>query len=107
MLNVCALVLHVVCVKKRVPRAICVTILAFLEMKVCTQICLKMSKRHDFDLLREARGCLKVFDANGEIVDDLVACTGILSRKNITVFFYDDNSFQVMVDDVCVYHHIV
>jgi hypothetical protein len=66
-----------------------------------------MSQRHDFDLLKDAKGCLKVVDANGDVIEELVACTGILSHKNVTLFFYDDHSFQVMINDICVYHHIV
>lgn len=66
-----------------------------------------MSKRHDWELLNDAKGCVKVFDWNGNVNEELVACVAIISRKNVTIFFYDDHSFQVMVNDHCVYHHIV
>lgn len=66
-----------------------------------------MTQHHDLMWLQYGKKCLKVVDPNGDVTDELVACTAILSQKNVTLFFYDDRSFQVMVNDICVYHHIV
>lgn len=50
----------------------------------------------------------RIFDCNGYVDENqIVRCTNILSHYNVTIFFYEDDSFQVMVNDQVVYFHIV
>lgn len=58
---------------------------------------------HDQDCLNACSKIVKVFDVNGNVVDCIVPLADIYSKRNVTIFFYEDQSLQIMVDDICVY----
>lgn len=50
------------------------------------------------------RMLLKIFDQNGQVMDeDVIILKDILSFKNITIFVYEDDSFQIMMNNEPVF----
>lgn len=46
----------------------------------------------------------KVFDRNGDVQEDeIILIQKVITFKNVTIFFYEDNTFQIMVDDLPVF----
>lgn len=50
------------------------------------------------------KSVLKVFDANGIVQEhEIIFLSKVLSYKNVTIFFYENDSFQVMVNNEPVF----
>ena len=63
-----------------------------------------MTDKHDTEMMKAPQKVLKIFDADGNVCEDcVVACTQIFSHENTTIFFYDDQSIQIMVNDQVKY----
>jgi hypothetical protein len=78
---------------------------------VSTQVALTkkfllMSNDYDFNAaFKKVQPVIKIFDADGNVCEDsVVACRQILSYNNVTIFFYDDRTIQIMVDHLPMYH---
>ena len=60
--------------------------------------------QHDKNHLNIMKGEIKIFDANGNVCEDsVVALRQILSFDNVTIFFYDDETIQIMVENQVMY----